>query len=195
MSSSDDPDGALIAWMEREEKLFRRLERHIVADRLKAGFTNLDGADVNGFISFSLSVQNRRKSRTGYALENHLEEVFRAFSIKYDRHAKTENNTKPDFLFPGQKEYQDPSFPTVQLSMLGVKSTCKDRWRQVLSEAARIKDKHLLTLEPGISENQTREMKANRLQLVIPKNLHTTYRPAQKEWLWNLQDFLQMVKG
>ncbi|MFQ5445142.1 MAG: type II restriction endonuclease, partial [Nitrospinales bacterium] len=69
------------------------------------------------------------------------------------------------------------------------------RWRQVLSEAARIKDKHLLTLEPGISENQTREMKANRLQLVIPKNLHTTYRPAQKEWLWNLQDFLQMVKG
>ncbi len=52
--------------------------------------------------------------------------------------------------------------------MLGVKSTCKDRWRQVLSEAARIPDKCLLTVEPGISENQTNEMQANRLQLVLP---------------------------
>lgn len=190
---ADDPDGALIAWMEREEKLFRRLERHIVSEQLLEGFTNSDGADIDGFISFSLSVQNRRKSRTGYALEHHLEEIFRAFDIKYARHAKTENNSKPDFLFPGHKEYCEQSFPTLQLSMLGVKSTCKDRWRQVLAEAARIKSKHLLTLEPGISENQTTEMKAHQLQLVLPKTLHTTYRPTQQVWLWNVQDFLEMI--
>ena len=190
---TDDPDGALIAWMEREEKLFRRLERHIVSKQLLEGFTNSDGADVDGFISFSLSVQNRRKSRTGHAFEHHLEEIFRSFNIKYDRHGTTENKAKPDFLFPGQKEYHKETFPSQRLSMLGVKSTCKDRWRQVLSEANRIPNKHLITLEPGISENQTSEMKAQSLQLVLPRSLHTTYRPDQQEWLWNVKDFLQMV--
>ena len=40
-----------------------------------------------------------------------------------------------------------------------VKSTCKDRWRQVLSEADRIPNKHLFTLEAAISENQTSKCK------------------------------------
>lgn len=36
--------------------------------RLKAGFGE-NGEDVDAFISFSLSVQNRRKSRVGHAFE------------------------------------------------------------------------------------------------------------------------------
>lgn len=52
-------------------------------------------------------------------------------------------------------------FSIIACTMLGVKSTCKDRWRQVLSEAKRIDNKHLATLEPGISENQTAEMQAH----------------------------------
>ena len=40
----DNPDGVLIAFMEREEALFRALERHIISERLKTGF---DG-DVDG---------------------------------------------------------------------------------------------------------------------------------------------------
>lgn len=191
----DDPDAALLAWMEWEEKLFRRMERHVVSERLEAGFSGKDGADVDGFISFSLSVQNRRKSRTGYALENHLEEVFKACDVMYARQAVIEKNSKPDFLFPGIDEYNSDSFPTDRLSMLGVKSTCKDRWRQVLAEAERIQDKHLFTLEPGISENQTDQMKANRLQLVLPRGIHETYRESQQAWLQELAEFIGMVKG
>ncbi|MBN4081167.1 hypothetical protein JYT44_02260 [Caldithrix abyssi] len=190
----DDPDTALLAWMEWEEKLFRRLERHIVSDQLNVGFTGERGADVDGFIKFSLSVQNRRKSRTGYALENHLEQIFISCSVNYDRGAKTENNAKPDFLFPGIDEYNNTNFPTTNLSMLGVKSTCKDRWRQVLSEAAKIRNKHLLTLEPSISENQTNEMKSNRLQLVLPKELHQTYGKNQRGELMNLSEFIGFVR-
>jgi hypothetical protein len=106
----------------------------------------------------------------------------------------TENNAKPDFLFPGIDEYHDKTFPQTGLSMLGVKSTCKDRWRQVLSEAARIQDKHLLTLEPGISENQTNEMASNRLQLVLPRGLHDTYRESQRSWLIDLDEFIKLVR-
>ena len=190
----DGPDVALLAWMEQEEKLFRRMERHLVSDRLMTGFSDANGADVDGFIKFSLSVQNRRKSRTGYAFENHLEEVFKICDVTYDRQAKTENNAKPDFLFPGETEYHNSDFPSSMLTMLGVKSTCKDRWRQVLSEAARIPDKHLITLEPGISVNQTNEMAANQLQLVLPRGLHETYRENQQKWLMDLGSFIILVK-
>lgn len=189
VSAVDDPDEALIAWMEREEMLFRTLEREIVEERIKQGFD-----DVDSFISFSLSVQNRRKSRVGYALENHLEQIFIENAIAYSRGKRTENKAKPDFLFPSIDDYRNPNFPANRLTMLGVKSTCKERWRQVLSEAERIKKKHLLTLEPGISQNQTNEMIARDLQLVLPQELHTTYDPSQQSWLINLAEFIKIVR-
>lgn len=187
----DDPDGALMAWMDNEEKLFRTLERHMVANRLAEGFKN----DVEGFLSFSLSVQNRRKSRVGHALENHLEEIFKRLCIKHDRAKVTENRSKPDFLFPGIKEYLNPKFDTKRLTMLGVKSTCKDRWRQVLAEADRIQDKHLLTLEPSISVAQTKEMISKRLTLVIPQGLHSSYTLDQQKNLLSLDNFIRLVRG
>lgn len=195
VSAADDPDLALISWMDREEQLFKRLERRIVAARIGSGFGALGDADVEGFLAFSLSVQNRRKARAGQALENHLEAVFAAQQIRYVRGAETENRNKPDFLFPGQNEYRDPLYPEARLTMLGAKSTLKDRWRQVLSEALRIPEKHLLTLEPGISENQTDEMQAKKLQLVVPKRLHSTYRLTQQAWLMDVADFISVVRS
>lgn len=195
VSPLEDPDGALIHWMEHEEKLFRRLERNVVAQRIKQGFSTNGSVDVDGFIEFSLSILNRRKSRAGKALENHLEEIFKIHKVSYSRNKITENKAKPDFLFPGISQYRNPDFPASRLTMLGVKSTCKDRWRQVLTEAARIDVKHLFTLEPGISENQTAEMQAHRLQLVLPKSLHETYKPKQKKWLLDLKSFIKLVKS
>ncbi|HTM81948.1 type II restriction endonuclease [Asticcacaulis sp.] len=191
----DDADAVLMAWVEREELLFRRLERRIVAARLQAGFLTGEHVDVDGFMSFSLSVQNRRKSRAGQSLENHLEALFLARKIQFQRGVETENRNKPDFLFPGQAAYRDPAFPTENLTMLGSKSTVKDRWRQVLSEAQRIENKHLLTLEPGISENQTDEMRTKGLQLVLPSKIHTSFRPAQREWLCDVSSFIRLVES
>lgn len=193
IDAREDPDGVLMAWLEREELLFRRLERRVVAGRLEKGFVGKEGADVDGFLSFSLSVQNRRKARAGQSLENHLEALFTAHEVRFARGVETENRNKPDFLFPGQAEYRDNEFPATRLTMLGAKSTCKDRWRQVLSEAQRIGDKHLLTLEPGISENQTDEMQAKRLQLVLPAGLHQTYKEKQRGWLMDVSSFMSLV--
>lgn len=139
-------------------------------------------------------MQNRRKSRAGLALENHLEALFKAHELRFDRGKETENRNKPDFLFPGQKDYRDPSFPAARLTMLGAKSTLKDRWRQVLSEASRIETKHLLTLEPGVSANQTSEMQAKRLQLVVPTGVQKTYTDAQRCWLMDVRDFVQLAR-
>ncbi|PSH68591.1 type II restriction endonuclease [Phyllobacterium brassicacearum] len=189
-----DPDLALVEWMDLEERLFMTLEKHIVSRRLEQGFM-LDGkADVDAFVGFSLSVQNRRKSRAGYALGNHIEEILRLHAIRHKREATTEKRNGPDFLFPDEAAYHDPEWPTTDLIMLGAKTTCRDRWRQVLAEADRIEIKHLLTLEPGISETQTDEMQKARLQLVLPAAMHETYRPRQREWLMNVGNFLSLVK-
>lgn len=192
VSPIEEPDETLIAYMNWEEKLFRRLERHIVENRLKEGF---DKEGVDGFMGFSLSVQNRRKSRVGYAFEDHLKHIFGENKLIFSngKSIAEENKSKPDFLFPGLDYYVEKTYPSDYLTVLGAKTTCKDRWRQVLSEANRVEKKHLLTLEPGITENQTDEMKAKHLQLVLPKAIHTTYTAKQQEWLMSVKDFTTMV--
>lgn len=189
VNSCDNPDQALLSWIEQEEMLFRTLERYIVSRRLENGFE-----DVDDFISYSLSVQNRRKSRVGHALEHHIERVFIEHDIHYTRGAETENKSKPDFIFPEISYYHNTDVPVSCLTMLGVKSTCKDRWRQVLSEARRIERKHLFTLEPGISENQTDEMKANSLTLVLPEELHQSFSESQQDEILTLENFLVLLK-
>lgn len=190
-SPGDDPDGAIIAWLEHEEMLFRTLERHIVDQRLAA---IPPFADVDDFISYSLSVQNRRKSRAGASLEHHLREVFTAQKLLFVEQKITEQNSKPDFLFPGIENYHDDSFDAGLLTMLGAKSSCKERWNQVLAEAERIPHKHLFTLEASISPKQTDKMQEKELQLVLPKTIHRTFLPEQQDWLMNLGDFVDLVK-
>ncbi|MDB5801657.1 MAG: restriction endonuclease [Rhodocyclales bacterium] len=193
-----DPDTALMAWMDHEEFLFRIYERHIVQQRLRKGF-GPDGDDVDEFISYSLSVQNRRKSRVGHAFEGHLERLFAANAIQFERARGkgkvTENSAKPDFLFPGFAAYHDPKFPAQRLTMLGAKTTCKDRWRQVLAEANRVERKHLITLEPAISTSQTDEMTSVLLQLVVPASIHTTYSNKQRASILDMHAFVAHVRA
>lgn len=192
---NEDPDHALILWLETEERYFRAFERMLVSQRLREGFiSDDDEVDVDGFISYSLSVQNRRKSRAGLSLENHLESVLLASNVNFNRGVLTEGKSKPDFLFPGQSEYVNPDFTTAKLSILGAKATCKERWRQVLAEADRIEHKHLVTLEPSISTHQTDQMQGRNLQLVLPSQVIASYTQDQQNWLWSLKDFVEHIR-
>ena len=188
VSPREDPDATLMAWITHEEMLFKTLEWYRVAQRLEQGFD-----EVDDFLAVSLSIQNRRKTRAGSALEHHVQCILDAHDLQYSRNTMTENSAKPDFLFPGIVAYRNPQFPSSCLSMLGTKTSCKERWWQVLAEADRIAEKHLLTLQPSISHSQTDAMQAKRLQLVLPVELHTTYTPEQRTWLWSLQNFLQYI--
>lgn len=192
VSPLEEPDKTLLSWMEREEILFKTLEKYLVEEKLKKGF-GVNGNDVDDFISFSLSVQNRRKARAGFAFENHLLEIFNKNNIRYSQGKVTELNKKPDFIFPGIKEYHNSDFDVSLLTMLGVKTSSKDRWRQILSEAARINPKHLITLEPSISKNQTEEMIADNVQLVIPIGIYETYSKEQQKNIFTLSDFVKLV--
>lgn len=186
---ADDPDSFLLSCMDWEEKLFLTLEEHLVGIRLDNKFQSVDE-----FIRFSLGVHNRRKSRVGLALENHLQFIFEKHKLRFLRGGITENKSRPDFLFPGGREYADPSFPTDHLFLLGAKSTCKERWRQVLAEGDRIARKHLLTLEAAISASQLQQMRVNNLCLVLPSPLLESYPKDEAKHLLTLGGFIEAVR-
>ena len=184
-----EPDEALLTWWTAEEAHFREHERRIVQERLEIPFD-----DVDEFLTFSKSVHNRRRARAGLAFENHIHALFQRNNVSHSRKKRTEGKSEPDFLFPGIREYHDPAFDESRLTMLAAKTTCKDRWRQVLQEAARIKRKHLCTLEPAISHAQLEEMESALLTLVAPSSIIPTYAVPVGYEVLTLADFIRLVK-
>lgn len=186
-----NPDEKLINWTNMEYTLFRALEYARYGNIIKKGFQSVDE-----FVRVANAVLNRRKSRAGKSLEHHLSAIFDGNGIKYSAQAVTEGNKRPDFLFPSQEAYHDYEFPTDYIISMAAKTTCKDRWRQVLNEADRLRDrpKYLCTLQQGISGAQMDEMQAENVILVVPKPYIVTYPKDRRDRIWTLARFVQHVK-
>jgi len=186
-----DPDEKIISWTNMEYTLFRALEYARYGEIIRKGFQSVDE-----FVRVANVVLNRRKSRAGKSLEHHLSAIFDGNGIEYSSQAVTEGNKKPDFLFPSQEAYHDYSFSTDYIISLAAKTTCKDRWRQVLNEADRLrgKPKYLCTLQQGISGAQMDEMQAENVILVVPKPYIVTYPKDRRDRIWTLARFVQYVK-
>ena len=186
-----DPDKLLLELRNVEYTLFKKVEEHHVLNVVREGFKSMED-----FMATANSVSNRRKSRSGRSLELHLENIFKDNGITgFSTQSATEGNKKPDFIFPSIKEYKDNGYPAEQLRMLAVKTTCKDRWRQILNEADRIPTKHLFTLQQGVSENQFKEMKIAGVKLVVPKELHDSYPKSIRNELSTLAEFIDEIKS
>lgn len=189
--SKTTPDDLIIERRENEYKLFRQIEELHILHRVQKGFSSVDD-----FMQVANSVSNRRKSRSGRSLEIHLEHIFRQFGLEsFSSQCRTEGNKRPDFIFPSCADYHDPAFPEESLRMLAVKTTCKDRWRQVLNEANRVEGIHLFTLQEGVSPNQFSEMEDAEVKLVVPKPLHTKYPEEVRGKLMTLNDFIVEIKS
>lgn len=185
-----DPDKALLEWTDAEYNVFRGLEELFYGDQIKVPFESIDD-----FVAAALSITNRRKSRAGHSFENQLEALFEEFGLSFETQVKTEGRKRPDFLFPGKAAYFDVSFPVEGLTVLAAKTTCKDRWRQVITEADRLRDgwKYLCTLQQGISEAQIGEMLADQVRLVCPKKYHSYYSVKIRDELWTVDDFIRRI--
>ena len=183
------PDTYLLHWIDAEYDLFRRFEEKIYSPIYTHPFSN-----CQELIKFSNVILNRRKSRAGKSLEHHLSTIFSIAQLKFEEQAVTEDNKKPDFLFPSGEAYHNLLFPTEKLVFLGAKTTCRDRWRQVLNEADRIETKYLFTLQQGISKNQLKEMKHENLKLVVPLAYKKSFDKEYQAEIETLASFIDMVK-
>jgi hypothetical protein len=181
-------DKTLVRCVDAEYKLYRLAERQICQGEIVRVFK-----DVDDFLATASSIMNRRKSRAGRSLENHFDYLLRRAEIP---HAIRPNEVdgKPDIIIPSVEAYRDKRYPTNRLFMVGVKTTCKDRWRQVLNEAKRIKDKHILTIQQGISKRQLRDMKEDGVQLIVPAEFHKQYPRKSEMKLLKVDEFVDLVR-
>ena len=186
-----DPDRILLQWTDEEYVLFRALEQDRYGDTVARGFSSVDA-----FVVMANKVLNRRKSRAGKSLEHHLSAIFDENKIQYTPQAVTEGNKRPDFLFPSEEAYHDVTFSIDRLCTLAAKTTCKDRWRQILNEADRLRDrnKYLCTMQQGISAAQMDEMHAEKVILVVPKAYHSAYPKEKRDQIWTIGSFVRYVK-
>ena len=186
-----NPDKKLLDWTALEYRLFRTIEQRRYGNSVLQGFQNIDD-----FVTLANEVLNRRKSRAGKSLENHLEELFKKNSLIFQTQPVTEENKKPDFIFPSAEAYHNLNFSIDKIASLAAKTTCKDRWRQVLNEANRLRDKpkYLCTLQQGISLAQLNEMEAEKVVLVVPKAYIKTYPVEKQPNIWSIQKFIQFIQ-
>lgn len=189
----DDMDKRILRRRECEYEVFRSVEEAVELPRIREGFTN-----VNDFVSRAQSVLQRRKSRAGRSLELHTRAIFIEEGLREDRDfsydCESEPGKRPDFLFPSEEAYQNVGHAADRLMMLAVKTTCKDRWRQILNEADRIGIKHLLTLQEGVSVNQFQEMCNAHVKLVVPEPLISKYPRTVQPEIQTLESFMADVR-
>ncbi len=186
-----NPDQKIISWTNIEYTIFRALEYERYGEVITHGFDSVDE-----FVRMANIVLNRRKSRAGKSLEHHLAAIFDKNGLEYTAQPVTEGNKKPDFLFPSEDAYHDMSFPVDSIVSLAAKTTCKDRWRQVLNEADRLqnKPKYLCTLQQGISGAQMDEMQAENVILVVPQPYIKSYPTDRRDRIWTLDRFVRYVR-
>lgn len=186
-------DSRLMKRRDCEFQIFRSLEQAVELPRILEGFDTIDD-----FISRAQSILQRRKARSGRSLELHIKEILLEEqlqeNIDFQHQPESEPGKKPDYLFPCEAAYKDKNYPEKNLRMLAVKTTCKDRWRQILNEAERIEQKHLLTLQEGVSENQFKEMTNAGVQLVVPAPVVSAYPKSIQPHLQTLESFIGDVR-
>jgi hypothetical protein len=183
-------DARLLHLVEAEYSLFQKVEEHLLHADLIRPF-----AGIQDFLQKAQTVLQRRKSRAGASLEKHVEHVLQAAGIRFDRQASIEGGKKPDLLLPGKREYEDDAFPAERILLVGVKRTCRDRWRQVLNEGDRAEKKYILTLQQGISVTQLDEMAAHHVTLIVPRELHSAYPAAYRGRLLSVDAFIDRARA
>jgi len=185
-----NPDIELINWLNSEYQLFKAIENKCYGERIKTPFLS-----VEELVILANTILNRRKSRAGKSLEHHLAEVFSNFNLQFQSQVITEENKRPDFIFPSSVSYHDSQYNSDNLIFLAAKTTCKDRWRQILNEADRIRVKYLFTLQQGISTNQLAEMYKYDVRLVVPKPYLKMFPAEFIDKIYSLNDFINHVKS
>lgn len=183
-----DVDSALMRLVESEYRLFRMAERALCASEVQRLFR-----DIEDFLKTAATIMNRRKSRAGRSLENHVDALLSQKGIPHVMRP-TEVDGVPDVVIPSVESYLDPDWPMDRIFIVGVKTTCKDRWRQVLNEGRRIHHKYILTIQPGISEDQLNQMHQAGVSLIVPRSLHRDFPHTTDAELLTVEGFLDRVK-
>jgi EcoRII C terminal len=193
--TSGDPDAYLSAALSAETDLYYGIETEIHTGRLSTLMATQP--TVTDVIDFAMGVQQSRRSRRGQSLQNHFAAVLASHKVPFTAQCRTEDGETPDFVVPGCDVYHDETFPAARLRMVACKSTAKERWRQVLHEAARIPEKYLLTLDPFLTDATVVAMDDAGVTAFLPRAiLAESYElHPRREELGSVRDLVDRLRA
>lgn len=184
-----DPDDFLHYAAEAETDLYMAIEKAVHTEplrRLAAG----PEATLGEIMAATLSIQQSRKSRRGQSLQNHFGALLDREGIPFTAQCVTERKERPDFVVPGHDAYHDEAFSADHLRMVACKSKVRDRWRQVLSEADRIPEKYLLTLDDELDADSLDKMRHHKLLVFVPERVRAAAYSGFPAKLSNVADLV-----
>jgi hypothetical protein len=183
-------DSALVKAYSTEYEIFRAVERILCQNEVSGKLFK----DIDAFLKVAGRIMNRRKSRAGRSFENHVETLLVNARVPHEMRPNLGADGAPDIIIPSTKAYFDREYPKDRLFVVGLKTTCKDRWRQVTQEGLRVERKYLLTLQKGISRKQLAQMEAATVSLVVPKALHEFYPKDSPVQPLTVESFVSTAK-
>jgi hypothetical protein len=192
-----DPDFVLNRWLELGEAAYRIWEKEVFGSFLGPIRWDREVGDLDLAERVSqkwMAFRQSRVSRAGRVLELFLVPIFESWKLRYDWGAVLPGNKRPDFLFPGAKEYGEMSFPADRLRLLGAKTSIKERWRQILAEGGRVTRKHGITRDAAITSSAFEQMAAENFTVVMPRPVLDRYEVVAPNQV-TLEDFLREVRS
>lgn len=181
-----DVDEALVCAIDKEYDLYLRVEQKLCESLLVRAFKNVDE-----FIATAKTITNRRKSRAGRSLENHVSYLLKRENIPHDLRPNIQG--KPDVVIPSKKAYDDKKFDDRRLFLIACKTTFRDRWPQVLKEGKRVVQKNLFTLQKGMAASQLKELDDANVNVIVPNRYRKGYPKSPR--VLSVADFFDRVKG
>lgn len=180
-------DVLLMDYLAAEYAIFRAIESAAHSSQVLKGFRSVDE-----FLSLAQSMTQRRKSRAGKSLEFHVEAVLELRGIPFESQPNLDGTT-PDLVIPSSRVYEQIG-QGVEPYVVAIKTTCRDRWRQVTEEAPKAAVKYLFTTQHGISISQLDQIEAAGIQLIVPAVLHLDYPKERVSRIWSFEQFLSVVE-
>ncbi len=194
------PDAAVVAWIIREEALFKALEATqaeqflfgelapvVSREQIRAIF------DFDKLMVYFKGLQQRRRARMGYALQNHLAHLWSIHGIAYTPQANM-GGVRIDFIFSDLQSYHRPAFDRDLLTVLAVKSVLRERWTEVLREGAGLKERYLCTIDPKMPKGPVAGLSAAGFTLVVLSTIQANYRLSASEAIISVQEFIARLR-
>ena len=193
-SPFDDPDLVLYDWFVTTNDLYFLYERHILQPILDADLANREHIDVDTFFKLANSLKNTRSSRAGSSFEEHIAALFDQIALDYDKQ-RAIDGSKPDFVLPSHAAYANETYPIQWLTILGAKTTTKERWRQIKTEGLRVPTKHLITMDRQLNAGVLNEMRGHQIRPVIPIPIQAGYSPDIRIEMTAVSDFIEEARA
>ena len=186
--SSWTADRKVLHGWRAEFALFKMVESHLVLPAVRGPFDSIEA-----YLVPAKSVTGRRATRAGRSLENHVDLALWDAGILHEMSRRVKGMA--DCTVPTVEAFKNSSFPEDRLFGIAMKTTLKERWKQVVYESPRVRRKYLLTLQDGMPAQTLREMREADVTLIVPEELHSEYPMPERDALLSVEALFAVLRS